>query len=63
MLKSRQTLANAQQFIDNLKPLLHPNPRKVFLRGCDNRKKCLSSGFRPSIKTSSSYESINRFFK
>jgi phosphomethylpyrimidine synthase len=29
MSKRRQTHANGQQFIDNLKPLLHPNSRKV----------------------------------
>jgi phosphomethylpyrimidine synthase len=33
MSKRRQTRANAQQFIDNLKPLLHPNSRKVYLAG------------------------------
>jgi phosphomethylpyrimidine synthase len=31
MSNRRQTRANAQQFIDNLKPLLHPNSSKVYL--------------------------------
>ena len=29
----RQTRANAQQFIDTLKPLQHPNSEKVYLTG------------------------------
>ncbi|WP_133469815.1 phosphomethylpyrimidine synthase ThiC [Paraglaciecola marina] len=33
MSNRRQTRANAQQFIDNLKPLLHPNSNKVHLPG------------------------------
>ena len=33
MSNRRQTRAQAQQFIDNLKPLLHPNSSKVYLPG------------------------------
>lgn len=33
MSNRRQTRAQAQQFIDNLKPLLHPNSKKVYLPG------------------------------
>ncbi|GGQ11718.1 hypothetical protein GCM10009411_10520 [Shewanella litoralis] len=29
----RQTRAKAQQFIDTLKPLQHPNSKKVYLQG------------------------------
>ncbi|MDP5129952.1 MAG: phosphomethylpyrimidine synthase ThiC [Paraglaciecola sp.] len=33
MSNRRQTRAQAQQFIENLKPLLHPNSKKVYLSG------------------------------
>lgn len=33
MSKRRETRAQAQQFIDNLKPLQHPNSEKVYLQG------------------------------
>ncbi|MFT5790585.1 MAG: phosphomethylpyrimidine synthase [Shewanella sp.] len=33
MSKRRETRAQAQQFIDNLKPLQHPNSEKIYLQG------------------------------